>query len=307
MKNALPPHIDQPTSILPLAAVIAGPIAMGASPIFVRLAEVGPFASAFWRVGLALPFFWLWWYFEQRNHKSPKLEPLSASMKIALWPGVFFAGDLFFWHLSIMNTSVVNATFFATLAPIAVVFGAVFFLHEPITRNTLAGLGLAMIGGGLLLNNTITQSPEHVLGDIYGLITAVFFAAYMLSLKTARAKMASGKLLFLSTCITSLILLATALIAQDSLWPQSWRGITSLISLAVVSQVGGQGLLAYALGHLPAIFSSLVIFVEPLSAAVLGWAVLGESINARQALGGLCIIISLYISRPRKSRKNSSG
>lgn len=278
---------------------------MGASPIFVRLAEVGPYASAFWRVGLALPFFWLWWYLEQKRHPLPEPEALTTALKVAMWPGVFFAGDLFFWHLSIMNTSVANATFFATLAPIAVVFGAVFILHEPIARNTLAGLALAMVGGGLLLSNSLSQNPEHLMGDIYGLITALFFAAYMLSLKSARANMASGKLMFLSTCITSLILLAAALIAQDGLWPQSWRGVTSLISLAIISQVGGQGLLAYALGHLPAIFSSLVIFVEPMSAALLGWAVLGETINTRQTLGGLCIIISLYIARPRKSVQNS--
>ena len=40
------------------AALVVGAMAMGVSPIFVRLADVGPFASAFWRVTLALPALW---------------------------------------------------------------------------------------------------------------------------------------------------------------------------------------------------------------------------------------------------------
>ena len=54
------PQPSQDTPILPLAALVLGAIAMGASPIFVRLADVGPFASAFWRMALAIPFLWGW-------------------------------------------------------------------------------------------------------------------------------------------------------------------------------------------------------------------------------------------------------
>ena len=46
--------------IIAFVALILGAMAMGASPIFVRFAEVGPFTSAFWRVFLALPVLWLW-------------------------------------------------------------------------------------------------------------------------------------------------------------------------------------------------------------------------------------------------------
>ena len=55
-----------------------------------------------------------------------------------------------------------------------------------------------------------------------------------------------------------------------------------LVALALVSQVGGQGLLAVALGTLPATFSSLVIFLEAIAAAAFGWVVLGEALGARR-------------------------
>lgn len=282
---------------------------MGASPIFVRLAEVGPFASAFWRVALALPLFWLWWQIEksakqkaEKRKSDNSAHTLSSldSLKTTFWPGLFFAGDLFFWHLSILNTSVANATFFATLAPIGVVFGAAFLFREPLTRKILLGVALAIAGAILLLGNSFTNAPGQIIGDLYGVITAFFFAAYFLSVKAARINMPAGKFLFFSTAITALVLLVVAIIAQDALLPESWSGAGHLLSLAIVSQAGGQGLMAYALGHLPAIFSSLVIFLEPLAAAFLGWIVLNETVNMLQAAGAVCIILGIYIARPVK-------
>jgi drug/metabolite transporter (DMT)-like permease len=58
-------------------------------------------------------------------------------------------------------------------------------------------------------------------------------------------------------------------------------------------------LLAIALGSLPATFSSLVIFLEAVAAAALGWIVLGERLSLVQAVGGLLILAGIFIARPR--------
>ena len=103
--------------LLPLVALVIGAIAMGGSVIFVRFADVGPFASAFWRVFLALPFLYIWARYDaQKTPKNPTAKSRAAAFKSSFsWPvllsGLFFSGDLIFWHLSIMNTSVANATF----------------------------------------------------------------------------------------------------------------------------------------------------------------------------------------------------
>src|SRR5689334_12932617 len=94
------------------AALCAGAVSMGISPIFVRFAaaDVGPFASAFWRVALALPVLYAWVRLDEAKAERPGV----AFGRATLVAGVAFAGDLFFWHLSILNTTVANATFFAT-------------------------------------------------------------------------------------------------------------------------------------------------------------------------------------------------
>ena len=60
------------------------------------------------------------------------------------------------------------------------------------------------------------------------------------------------------------------------LWPPTLAGVAALLAMALVSHAGGQGLLAFALGHLPAAFSALVIFLEAVAAACFGWLILGE-------------------------------
>src|SRR5262245_48527994 len=76
------------------AALVVGAIAMGASPIFVRLADVGPYASAFWRTALALPFLYAWMKLEDAG-RAPAWPRLDRQLVLC---GLLFTGDLFFWH-----------------------------------------------------------------------------------------------------------------------------------------------------------------------------------------------------------------
>ena len=106
-------------------------------------------------------------------------------------------------------------------------------------------------------------------------------------------------MMFLSTIVTAVLLLAAAVAIPQSILPQTVESASALVALAIVSQAGGQGLLAFALGSLPAAFSSLVIFLEAVAAAALGWIVLGEKLSLIQLSGGLLILAGIYIARPR--------
>ena len=155
---------------LAFAALVLGAVAMGASVLFVRWADVGPYASAFWRVFLALPFLWLWMRLENRATGIGAL----FSDRVVLLAGVLFTGDLFFWHLAILGTTVANATFLATTAPIWVALGAGLVLSEAVDRRILIGLALCMLGGFALLGESYGFAPQRFMGDLYGVATAVF-------------------------------------------------------------------------------------------------------------------------------------
>lgn len=289
------PSPDHSRTAIAIAALATGAVAMGISPVFVRIADVGPFASAFWRVCLALPLLALWAY----------MEGGTAAIRAALttraaWlAGLCFSIDLFFWHLSILHTSIANATFLSSMAPIWVLLFSGIVIGEKVDRRTIFGVVVCLAGGATLLGGSYTLDPDKFVGDLYGIGTSFGFGTYFLAVRVARRTLATGAVTFGSSVVTAAILLLVTLAFEPKVLPSSAIGLLTLCGLAYVSHSGGQGLLAFALGYLSAAFSSLVIFLEVLAAAFFAWAIFGETIGIAQALGGLMILGGIFIARPR--------
>jgi drug/metabolite transporter (DMT)-like permease len=280
-------------------ALCVGAVAMGVSPVFVRFAatDVGPFASAFWRVALALPVLYAWMRIEETG--APPGSPRRSFDRATVFAGIAFAGDLFFWHLAILNTTVANATFFATTAPLFVILIVWLVLRQRISQGTVIGLVLCLLGGASLIGQSVQVEPDRIRGDLYGIATAVFFGIYFLAVGRARSGSGAGRVTFEASLVTAAVLLGVALFFDTRVVPQTREGVLALMALAFISHAGGQGLLAVALGRLPPVFSSLVIFLEAIAAAALGWIVLGERLTPIQFVGGALILLGIWAARPR--------
>ena len=271
---------------------------MGISPIFVRWADVGPFTSAFWRVFLALPALYRWMRWSERDLDPVLAGKASFSRPIVL-AGLAFTGDLLFWHVSIMTTSVANATFFATTAPIWVIaFGWLLF-RQRVGAGVLIGLAFCLAGGAALLARSLQIHRAGAVGDLEGLATGVFFGLYFLAVQAARRRRL-GRARHVR---------ADRHHGGGALPRRRYRR-----ALAVASQLGrrpgvaGHGLdqpcrrAGTARGRarrLPAAFSSLVIFLEAIGAAGFAFLLLGEPISLVQALGGLLILAGIFVARPK--------
>ena len=302
-EDAIPEHAKPDASLAPAyAALVAGAIAMGISPVFVRLADVGPFTSAFWRVALALPVLYAWMRLERRAGEArPDVEGGQRFSRAAIYCGLAFAGDLLVWHVAITKTTIANATFFATTAPLWVVVVGFVAFRVRVTRDVLVGLALCLAGGAALVGHSFEVAPARVAGDLYGVATGFFFGLYFLAVTAARKVARAGQVTFELTCVTAAILLAAALLFETRFWPQSGAGWAALLGMALISHVGGQGLLSIALGRLPAVFSSLVIFLEAVAAALFGWLILDEALSLAQGIGGLVILAGIFVARPREA------
>src|SRR5690606_32072689 len=157
-----------------LAALVVGALFAGSSTLFVRLNELGPVASAFSRAFLALPALWLLMARERRPADAapsvpPRAPARGGTRGLMMLAGLFFAGDLFFWHLAIMNTAVANATLLATLSPVYVTAILFVLFREKTTPLFLVGTAMAIAGAALLMGDSVAFRPERLMGDIYGL------------------------------------------------------------------------------------------------------------------------------------------
>ena len=280
-----------------LIALFLGAVLIGASPIFVRLSELGPMATAFYRPFLAIPALALWMALDRRVNSATRRPAGPGDYLRLLLAGAFFAGDLAFWHLSILNTSVANATLFANFAPIFVTLGGWLLFRHPVTRLYLAGMGLALLGAAALAGGSLALQPENLVGDGYGLITAMFLASYILAVSRLRTGFSAATIMTWSSIGTAGVLLPVAWLSGEELVAVTLAGWAILLGLALLSHAAGQGLIAWSLAHLTPGFSSIGLLLEPVAAAALGWLILSEAITLWQVTGGAVILWGIVLAR----------
>jgi drug/metabolite transporter (DMT)-like permease len=273
-----------------LPALLLGATCIALSPIFVRVADVGPTASAFWRVALAAPLLWPLAALAPHGTARP-------DWKLLLAAGFAFAGDLGFWHWSIQFTSVANSTLLANLASLFVTLAAWIFWRERPSALFTAGLAIALAGVALLVHTSLAFSASALLGDVLGVVTAVFYAGYILAVKGLRDRGAATlQIMAVTTTLTALFLFPVALASGEPLLPQSTAGWLKLAALAWISHCAGQGLIAYSLAHLPAAFSSVSLLFQPVMAALFAWILLSEALAPLQILGGVVVLFGIYLA-----------
>lgn len=230
--------------------------------------------------------------------KRPPTGRYSGKWPLLLAAGFAFAGDLGFWHASVTLTSVANSTLLANLASIFVTLAAWIFLQQRPTRLFLAGLGAALAGVMLLVHTSLAFSSTGLVGDALGVVTAMFYAGYILAVKALRDRGESTlHLMAVTSTITALFLFPVALASGEAMLPASAFGWWILIGLALISHAAGQGLIAYALAHLPAAFSMVSLLFQPVMAALFAWVLLSEGLVPLQILGGLVVLAGIYLAR----------
>lgn len=278
-----------------LAALLLGGAAIGGSPIFVRLSEVGPMATAFWRVALALiPLF----AFAVTKGRSGGAKPERlADYALLVLPGLMLAADLCAWHLSLHMTSVANATLLANLAPVFVTLIGWILFRSAVSRIFLAGLATAMAGIVTLKGGPAALGDGHLQGDSVAVVAAIFYAGYILAIGHLRSRFDTVRIMLWSTASAAVCILPLALFVEGSLLPPSAYGWAILFGLAFVSHAGGQVAITYALAYLPAAFSSLTLLLQPVVAAILAWSLLGEAVGTLQVIGGAVVLVGILIAR----------
>jgi drug/metabolite transporter (DMT)-like permease len=281
--------------------LLAGGCAIAFAPILVRIADTGPVASAFWRCALAAPLLWVWVYNLPRRSPSPLGEGRGEGhipARYLIAAGLFFAADLGVWHWSIIYTSVANSTLLANLAPIFVTLAGWLFWRQTVTRVFLIGMIVAIAGMFVLVGPNFAVGGTRLLGDALGALTGMFYAGYMLAIKFARdAEASTARLMAWSTTITAIALLPVALLSPQPFLPQTEVGWWVVIGLAVITQMLGQGLIAYAFAHLPASLSSVSLLIQPVMATLFAWWLFNEAVGPIQFVGGAIVLAGIWLAR----------
>lgn len=278
-------------------ALLIGNICLAFGPWLVRLADVSPLASGFWRLALGAPLLFV--LTRVVRQPIPRIPP--RLLVILAIGGVAFAADLGSWHMGILHTKLANATLFGNIA--AFLLPAWGFVATRRLPGRLQAVALLLAGAGtaLLLGRSYELSARYLQGDLLCITAGVLYTVYFLSMTRARDTLEAMPALFVSTVAGAGPLLLFAVAAGGPVLPQNWWPV---LLLAIGSQVIGQGLLVYAMGHLSPLVVGIGLLIQPLVAAAIGSLRYGEPLGPADIAGGLAICVALVLVRASETGKS---
>jgi drug/metabolite transporter (DMT)-like permease len=276
------------------AAMVVANVALAFGPWLVRLADVSSLSSAFWRLALAAPLLFL--LTKAVRQPIPRLS--GGMLGIIAIGGLCFAADLGAWHIGIHHTKLANATLFGNVASFLVAGWVLVSTRSLPDRAQTAALMLAIAGTVLLLGRSYQLDRSNLTGDLLCILAGVLYTGYLIAMARARGLLEPVPVLLISTLAGMGPLLFFALLDGGQFWPDDW---SALVLLALGSQVVGQGLMIYAMGHLPPMVIGLGLLLQPFISAVIGRWQYGEGMGAPDIIGGLAICAALVLVRAGKS------
>ena len=251
--------------------MIFGAILISFSSVFVKIADVSPTVSGFYRVligGMVL--------IGIVRCRGGRLWSGAAAFRLMLFCGVFFALDLFFWHRSIEYVGPGLATILANFQVFFLGAAGALFLGEALKPRLLAAAPLAVTGLFLIFGTEWDAlGSAYKAGVLFGLCAAAFYSAFTLSLRAlqTRAEAMSTMSTLASVSLVSAACLAASAVAEgQSFAIVNAKTLLSLLALGVISQVLGWLVIATALPRLRASLAGLLLLLQPLLAFV--WDVL---------------------------------
>ena len=293
------------TERLAILALLVGAIATAFAPILVRLSELGPSPTAFYRFLLAIPLYWVMALAVPGRSLRVRPEKPHGSRVylLMIMAGAFIAGDMSAWHYSIVMTTVANASLLLNVTPVFVVLGGWLLFRTRVTGTFMIGLATAMVGVAVLSGASLALSRTHVLGDLLGVVTAMFYAAYQLTVERLRRRFSTITIMLYAMPVSAIVTLMVTLVSGETMVVMTPAGWAVLVALAVGPQVLGQGLIAWALAHLPASFVSVSLLVQPIVAATVAWILFDERIGVQQAVGAITVLTGIVIARQGSARR----
>jgi drug/metabolite transporter (DMT)-like permease len=279
--------------------LLVGATLISFSPVFVKLAHVGPTVAGFYRLlfgGLFLCVLLV----ARREVVWRGFGPLG----LALGCAAFFAADITFWHRCIMYIGPGLATIMGNFQVFFLAaFGIVVF-RERIDWRFLLSLPLAIAGLFMLVGVDWGRlGSEYKLGIVFGLVTAVMYAGYLLVLQESQSRSfrlsATANLAIISLVCAAIMGVESAAFGESFRIPdrQSWL---SLIGYGVGCQAVGWIVISRALPDIQASRAGLILLLQPTLAFVWDVIFFARPTDVVSAVGALVTLSAIYLGETRR-------
>lgn len=296
-------------ALRPGMALAVAILAVSSASILIRLAqsEAPSLVIASLRIGVASLFLAP----IALTHYRREIVVLSRSqLLLALLSGLFLAAHFATWISSLEYTSVASSVVFVSTGPLWVALVSPIILKERVSRDAFYGLGIALLGGVVVgaadscrgaagsecAGFAAGLKGSALWGNFLALLGAWAVAGYLVIGRKLRSDMSLVPYIFLVYGMAAVALLTLTLTIGLSL--TGYQPITYfwILLLALVPQLIGHSTYNWALRYLPASSVATANLGEPIGSAFLAYLILQERPGAFTILGGILILIGIYLA-----------
>ncbi|WP_396612419.1 DMT family transporter [Haloferax sp. S1W] len=284
------------TPISPLAALGIAVLAVSTSAILVRWSTAPSLVKAFYRVaftvGLLAPVALV-------RYRDTLSTFSTRDLVAATGAGVALAAHFASWFESLNHTTVAASVTLVQSQPLFVAVGAWALLDERVGRRTAAGIAVALVGMVVMSVSDLlapTSAPQPLLGNALAVVGAVTAAAYVLTGRSVRSRVALVPYVVVVYSVCAATLLAVAVGNGDSLTGYPLREWVLFLAMAVGPGIFGHTVINWALAHLESSVVSVSLLGEPLGSTILALFLFGEIPSPPLVVGGAIVLTGIYVT-----------
>jgi len=285
-----------------MTGLVIGAFIISFSSVMVKLSDVPPDVVGFYRLFVGgLGMLAILWHMG-------KLRQLTRHVwKWSFFSALFFALDFFGWHRSIAFVGPGMATMLANFQVVILALVSVTFLKERLTWRFFAATGLALVGLYLMVGVSWDAfTPEYRLGVLFGMVAALGYALYLLSLKFSLAKAGADPLSMACAValLTGFYLGGLALSQGESFVIPDTKSMAALATLALGCHAGGWYLITRSMQQVRASLVGLILLLQPTLSMVWDILFFGRPVDPVELSGVALALIGIYFGtvKPGKAR-----
>lgn len=282
----------------PTLRLFIGAALISLSPVWVKLVSVSPTSSGFYRVligGLALAAYLI--------VSGQRLQLARRVWQLLMLASLFFALDLWFWHRSINYVGPGLSTLLANFQVFFMAAAGVLLLHQAPRPMQIVAIPLAFFGLVLIVGLDWQGLPkDYRLGVIFGLLTAVCYAGYLLSLRGSRqgsAHRLPTREVAVISLVTAALLGLSAILEGESLAITTLDDAAWLVCYGILSHCIGWLFIASSLPHVSTTEAGLALLLQPTLSFVWDVLFFARPMTAIELLGAAIALLAIFLgSRP---------
>ena len=255
----------------PVVVLFTGALIISFSSVFVKVSQVSPMVSAFYRVAFGCLFLGAACRIkgEFRGHG------LKSSLLAAL-AGVVFGIDLFCWHFSIDYVGPGLATILSNFQVFMLALAGWLIYKERLGLFFVLSVPMALAGLYMIIGlDSVALTPRYMAGVGLGLATAVSYGAFLLFIRYVQARDKQNPLFYNQVLVTASCAFFLGLVVWktgNSFAIPNFSSLAALLGLGGLSQALAWALITYCLPRVDASRAGLILLLQPALSFV--WDVL---------------------------------